>query len=398
MRTEAAVIGAGPAGLIAAEAIARHGFSVEVFEEHERVGYPVHCAGMISVEGFKRLGFMAEPRFHQNTVYGGRVFSADGSCITIRDKKPRAYIIDRGSFDFFLADDALDRGVTINTGKRVDEILLEKEQSTLKVGETMVTPMVTVDAEGALGRLLSRSGIETGQTGVINGFNVEVDVDVDEPDMVEVWFNQEHAKGFFTWVIPLNESRIRCGLGTSRKNGVETLKRFIEKRFQVEAPEDIRGGLICAGGPVSRTVYDGMLLVGDVAGQVKPSTGGGLIIGGLCAGLAGEAVVKALEGDNAHALRNYEEEWRKRYGSELRAMLYARRLLNGLDDERLNRVFHAFIEEGLEEKLNALVMEGDMDMQAGVMRKALTDPAILGSLVRSVGRVALGEILSVLGL
>jgi hypothetical protein len=75
-------------------------------------------------------------------------------------------------------------------------------------------------------------------------------------------------------------------------------------------------------------------------------------------------------------------------------MLALRGLMNGLGDERLNRVLHAFKEEGLQAKAQSLLERGDIDMQAGVIREALTDPAILAALVRSLGRVALGELLS----
>ncbi|MCJ7731515.1 NAD(P)/FAD-dependent oxidoreductase [Candidatus Bathyarchaeota archaeon] len=398
MKTEAAVIGAGPAGLLAAEAISVNGFNVEVFEEHSRVGHPVHCAGMISVEGFKRLGIDLDPVFHQNTVYGGRVFSSDGSCITIRDRKPRAYIIDRGCFDTYLSERAESNGVKINKGIRVERILFKQEAASgLLLDGSEVSSKIVIDAEGARGRLLARSGIDTGQMGVFNGFNVELEVGDVEPDMVEVWFNHETAKELFTWVIPIGENRVRCGLATSRNNGAEALRGFIMKRFRKEAPRSIHGGLVCTGGPVDRTVYPGLMLVGDVAGQVKPTTAGGVVIGGLCARLAGETAVKALGVDSLQLLGEYEREWRRHYGSELQSMLFLRRIMNGVDDERLNRMLHAFIEEGLEEKFTILVEEGDMDMQAEIIKRALTDPVILGALAKSVGRLAVSELFAAFG-
>jgi geranylgeranyl reductase family protein len=399
MKTDAVIIGAGPAGLISAYVISNHGYSLEVFEEHNLVGYPIHCTGMVSVEGFNRLGIKPDPSFHQNTIYGGRIFSSDGSCIKIKDKKPRAYIINRGKFDAFLADRVLNKGGNINLGKRVDKILFKKGRvNSLQIGNSNFSSKIFIDAEGVGGRLLSRSGINTLQKGILNGYNVELEVEIDEPDMVEVWFNQEIAKDFFTWVVPNSESRVRCGLATSRSNGRDALKHFINKRFGVEIPREIHGGLICIGGPISRTVYPGLVLAGDVAGHVKPTTGGGVVIGGLCAKIAGEASVKALEDEYAfYSLDNYEDEWRGLYGSELQAMLYVRNFLNRLDDERICRMFHAFIEETLEEKFTALVMEGDMDMQAGVIKRALTDPAILGSLAKSLGRLVMKEILTAFG-
>ncbi len=353
---------------------------------------------MVSVEGFSRLGIEIKPVFHQNTVFGGRIFSSDGSCITIRDRKPRAYIIDRGRFDAYLAEVAEGNGVNINTARRVDQVIFKDGVATgLRVGGSEIASKITVDAEGVLGRVLSRSGVSTCQVGVLNGFNVEFDVEDIESDMVEVWFNQETSKDFFTWVIPIKENRVRCGLATSSSDGVMALKHFIEKRFNKEPSSTIHGGLVYTGGPVNKTAYPGLLLAGDVAGQVKPTTGGGVVIGGLCAHLAGEFGAKAL-GEDVGVLGEYEREWRRRYGSELQTMLIMRRLVNGLSDDQLNKAVHAFIEEGLDEKFTHLVEEGDMDMQAGIIKRALTDPAILASLARSLGRLVVSEFFSAFGL
>jgi len=367
MKTEAAIIGAGPAGLLAAETISKKGYNVAVFEEHKQIGYPVHCAGMISVEGFKRLGIEPDPVFHQNTVYGGRLYSSDGSCITIKDTKPRAYIIDRGPFDRYLAEQAVDAGADIRLGSRVDEIKFKKRTaSSLKLNHAECKSEVFIDAEGARGRLLPRSGIDTGQQGVYNGFNTELSVESIETDMVEVWFDTEIAKDFFAWVIPIGDNKVRCGLGTSNGNGAEKLKRFVKKRFN-EDVDTIHGGLLCTGGPVDQTSYPNLMLVGDVAGQVKPTTAGGVVIGGLCAKIAADTTVKTLESGKAQFISEYDSIWRARYGSELQTMFFLRSILNSLDNDRVNRVFHAFIEEELEDKFTRLVEDGDMDMQVSAV-------------------------------
>jgi hypothetical protein len=93
-------------------------------------------------------------------------------------------------------------------------------------------------------------------------------------------------------------------------------------------------------------------------------------------------------------LSRYDKLWREKYGSEFRSMLALRGLMNGLGDGLFNRAFQAFGEEGLQAKAQSLLERGDMDMQAGVIREALTDPAILACLIRSLGRVTLGELLS----
>lgn len=391
MRPEAAVVGAGPAGLLAATRIAEHGFSVQVFEEHTTIGEPSHCAGLISVEGLRRLGPRSDPSFHQNTVYGGRIYAPNGECIEVVDSRPRAYVLDRAAFDRHLAERATDKGAELILGQRVEALKLG-EAASLQLGAHTVDPGVIIDAEGPGARLLQAAGHSTGQRGVISGFNVELEgVDLDR-SIVELWFGKRHAQGFFTWVIPTDDDSARCGLA-SRSGGLEALKGFVEKRFGIETPLKIKAGRVCTGGPVRRTVYGKLLLVGDAAGQVKPTTGGGVVLGGLCAGIAGDVASEYISGETRD-LTQYEKRWRKEYGFELRAMLALRRLLNRLSDEQLNRALESFREEDLQFKAQRLLEMGDMDMQSGVIREALTDPALLGALARSLGRLALGELLS----
>ena len=73
MGSDSLIVGAGPAGLLAAKEIASRGFSVKILEEHNRVGVPSHCAGLISVEGLRRIGVEASSRFVQNEIAGGRI-------------------------------------------------------------------------------------------------------------------------------------------------------------------------------------------------------------------------------------------------------------------------------------------------------------------------------------
>ncbi|MBT4321369.1 hypothetical protein HOD50_12180, partial [Candidatus Bathyarchaeota archaeon] len=126
----------------------------------------------------------------------------------------------------------------------------------------------------------------------------------------------------------------------------------------------------------------------------KPTTAGGVVIGGLCSLLAGESASRFLQEGNQSSLDWYEREWRRLYGHELSTMLTLRRLLNGIGDERMSRMFRAFNEEGMGPRIGALIEDGDMDMQAAIIRRAFMDPVLLGVMAKVVGRVLLSEILS----
>ena len=131
---------------------------------------------------------------------------------------------------------------------------------------------------------------------------------------------------------------------------------------------------------------------------MKATTGGGVVVGGLCAQLAGEMAVDALScGDTCWGrLSEYERRWRGLYERELKTMYAARRLLNKMPDERFNRLLASLKGAGLQGVLEDLVSRGDMDMQADIIREAARNPRLLYVLLRGVGVAALRELVSLL--
>ena len=108
MNHDAIIVGAGPAGLITAATIANRGFDVIVLEEHEEVGVPDHCAGLLSSSGLNSLGLKPPNDVIQNTVDGARIFAPSGKSILVERGQREAYVVDRSKFDSWLADKAID--------------------------------------------------------------------------------------------------------------------------------------------------------------------------------------------------------------------------------------------------------------------------------------------------
>ena len=395
MRAEAVVVGAGPAGLIAARELASRGVEVAAYEEHTVIGEPNHCAGILSVEGLERLGVEPSPEFIQHEVKGGVAHSPDGTPIRIVGSRTRAYVVDRGAFDRHLAGQAEDAGAEIILGHRVRGLILREGRVTGVSGaDGPVEAEVIIDCEGVGGLLAKSAGLSPPEKGVLSGINAEVSGVEVEPGIVEVWLGHAVAPGFFAWVAPTGDASARCGLACEGQGSKALLEVFLERRFgEAEHTAPVRWPVL-KGGPVEKTHGDGILLVGDVAGQTKPTTGGGVIFGGLCAVEAAKTVSGALEtGDfSADYLSRYEAAWRGLLGREFSSMLAARRFADGLPDGRMDRLFSSLKASGLEGTLGRLVEEGDMDMQSGVLRSALTDPGMIGVLAGSLGRLALAEL------
>jgi digeranylgeranylglycerophospholipid reductase len=395
VRKEAVVIGGGPAGLLAARELARRGVEVKVFEEHPVIGEPNHCAGILSVEGLQRLDMKPSPDFIQHEIRDGTIYSPNRTAIRIASNRTRAYVVDRATFDRHLADSAQGEGAEIETAHRIRELAVQNDQVVGVIGKAdAIHADVVIDGEGAGGSLTRKLGLPHPLEGVLRGVNVEVSgVDL-EPHMVEVWLGEKLAPGLFAWVIPTGEGTARCGLACSGGDAYERLGGFLRRRFgEVERSEPWRWPVL-TGGPISRTFSNGLLLVGDVAGQTKPTTGGGVILGGLCAIDAGRTAADALEeGDcSASFLGRYERSWRATLGKEFSSMLAARNVMNRIKDERMDRLLDAVKQAGLEDTIEGFVDEGDMDMQSGVLRSALKHPRLLKVLMGSLGKLALMEL------
>jgi digeranylgeranylglycerophospholipid reductase len=103
--------------------------------------------------------------------------------------------------------------------------------------------------------------------------------------------------------------------------------------------------------PLPKTYADRVLVVGEAAGQVKPTTGGGIYYGLLCADIAAEVLHQAfVAGDfSAAILSAYEKKWRARLNRELTIGYWARTLLSRLSNNHIDRLFHRASKKGVPE-------------------------------------------------
>ncbi len=383
MRCDIVVIGGGPAGLIAAQEAASRHCEVVVLEEHHTIGEPDHCAGLLSITGLKRLGLSPEPDVIQHRVSGARIYAPSCESILIERGHREAVVVDRRRFDRWLADRATDSGVRIETDTPVQRLLLDGRSVTgivLRHSRQELTSQVVIDAEG-FRCLLSRT---VGLPPVLPearlpAYQYEMaNADVDE-DVVEMFYGRSLAPGFFAWIIPLGDRRARVGMASTdrtreRLQAAIRHHRVMRKRLANARVERSLGGVVLVGMPIKKTYTAGMMVVGDAAGMVKPTTGGGVVFGGIAARIAGQVAAHAsIEHDSSeNILREYQYRWRTQLMRELRIMHLVQRILTSLPDKGLDSLISDIARFGLIETIRR---EGDMDMQGRVIVNLLRRPS-----------------------
>jgi len=367
---DVAVIGAGPAGSMAAKYAAKSGADTVLLEEHPAVGWPVECAGLLG------LGALVESElpgrsFILREMKGAAIYSPAGNRLDFKAQAPRAYVVDRRLFDRALACEALRAGAEMRLCSPVRRIRRVGDENILSLaGGEAIRASIVISAEGVRGRLARQAGIMPPEV-VLSGAQVEVPFGVEDPESVEVHLGA--APGLFAWVIPTGEESARIGL-CARERGCEHLKRFlrqetIKKRILGSATAINVGGLPLGSPPA--TVAHGLLVVGDAAGQVKPTSGGGIYPGLVAAKIAGGvAAAAALEGDGSvQSLQEYDRIWRANLGRELEIGMRANRMLNRMSAKELDEVVSYLA--GKPRLITTIEEHGDIDRPSRLIVKML---------------------------
>jgi geranylgeranyl reductase family protein len=370
-RYDIVTVGAGVAGCEAALEAGKNNARVLLLEEHPQVGLPSHCSGVVSISGLKLLGLEAHSSFSQKLIHGGRFFPPHGESIEVRKKDPVALILNRMKLDQFLAKQAVAAGVELRAKTRASKFERTADGDVLTLADgSKVASKVVIDASGAGSRLPEQAGLQAPDWGqILPGMQYEL-VDMKEQgDLVELFFGSKRAPGFFAWSIPTGKNSARVGLASKKGNVKKFLDDLLKDQWPKATIDTTKSGSVLVAGPVARCWSPGFIMVGDSAGQVKQTTGGGIVIGGYCGKLAGIAAASAASHNGVEAdrfLRNYDSQWREKFGSDLRKMGLARKLFAGLSDETLDRLFSV-----LRDNVSLIEEEGDMDFQGKIITRIL---------------------------
>jgi digeranylgeranylglycerophospholipid reductase len=387
MTCDVLVVGAGPAGSMAALTAASLGLRTVLLEEHPEVGCPTHCTGKLSVHAFQR--FALPESLIQSPLRAAALYAPDGTVARVRRPTIDSYVVDRDLFDRYLASRASRAGAEVMTGARARTVVRENGRLRVDVDRRdaclSIVASLVIDAEGANPVLPPQLGINPRRT-LVHGLQYEMeDVVLEEEDAPALYFGRDVAPGFFAWLMPIGSGRGRLGLAVDPRQTGRPPLHFLERLMATHpavAPRVTRArvtrklaGRIPILGLRRPTWTAGMLVAGDAAGQVKATSGGGIYFSMLAGEIAARAAARYLGGgpQARGALPAYEAEWNMAFGREVRFTTIVRQTLNRLSDRHLSTVIRALATDA---GLRRTVEEhGDTQYQSRLFRPVLAAAA-----------------------
>jgi len=375
------VIGGGPVGSYTAGRLAGEGHRVLVLERRGGAGGKASCAGIVGQECIQ--AFVIPEAIILRRFNSATLFSPSGRPLHIARPEPQAAILDRDAFDTMLAERAQAAGAEYRFECRALNVATERDRAVTTVihrGKVEAVPSRAVVVAGGFNPgLLERLGF-----GTYRDFTIGAQAEVTAPGLkgVEVYFGAM-APGFFAWLAPTAPPLARAGLLARQRPG-HYLRKWLASLASSGkiASAEVK---ISYGGiplrPLLRTSGERLIVVGDAAGQVKPTSGGGIYYGRLAAESAAATLTRALaEGDlSAKRLAGYERAWRKRLGREIRIGYWARRFYERLDDRQVDRLFDVVRAGGID---TALLRAPDLsfDWHSKTILRLLRYQAVAGIL------------------
>lgn len=330
------IIGAGPAGSYLAYLLAKAGQEVEVFEEHDKIGRPIQCSGVITPEIESMIPLKKE--IIVNKIKKVRFHAPNQKYFDVKIKED--YVFDRGLLDQYVAELASSAGAKYTLNARFQNFEKSDKRLKLKFENKTVETDVLVGADGPHSLVAKSAGLFK-ERKFITGIQARAQADIEDKHLVEIFLGH----GEFGWSIPENEEVARIGVVSEHE-----CKKDFDKIMQRKHAKFLgyQSGLIPLFNPMMKAQDKNVYLIGDAATQVKASTHGGILFSMLAAKSLSRSI---LEG------KNYDFLWKKELGLDLWLNLQIRNTLKRFSEKDLNNLVDLFSQEKLKNILGSHVRD-----------------------------------------
>jgi|TARA_B100001750_G_scaffold127151_1_gene100870 geranylgeranyl reductase family protein len=350
------IAGGSISGLISAREIAKKGYTTLVLEEGFEVGTPDHCGGLVSKSGLDDLGIRPTQKTFDSMINSALIFSPNGKQVEIDSKKQEIIVVNRRELDKQVALQAQQAGAEI----RVKTSFKEKTKHGVRTSVGEIGCKILIDCRGV------SALVNNDRDGVLLSAQYEVYADWIIDGRVEVYFDQIKYPGFFAWIIPTGHGVGKVGVAGREINVSDVIEQFLRSKGKYSTIRKIFAP-IWIKGPIRDFVSKNIVIVGDAAGQSKPTTAGGIYSCGMGGVLAGNAITKYLETNEYFQLQQYQKSWHNKFGKEFEKQRKARKILEKVDNKIVNMIFDRITPEIVSEISN----KDDFDFHATSIVKLL---------------------------
>ena len=346
------VVGAGPAGAMAAKAVAEAGYSVVVYEKGP-LKREKPCGGGVSDRVEKEFNLNPEDPFWDRVCRGIFLCSPQNKSVCLVDKAGRkGYLVMRKTFDSYLVEKAQEKGVTFVENTYVEPFVKEGIVNGVKTKDETIESDIVIACDGTPSGFAQKLGIYTGTAynqAATYQYQMEMDnQDIDEKigDNMEIYFGHKWVPYGYTWIFP-KQGVVTVGTGTwlyaMRERNInlkKCLDTFIKehpvaseklKNAEILYPQSAMMGF---RGIVRSLYLDNFMIAGDAAGFVSVPTGEGIYYSMVSGQIAGETAAEALQAHNTTRtfLKKYKKRITKKIGTDMKWGYWLRRLV--MDKEK----------------------------------------------------------------
>jgi digeranylgeranylglycerophospholipid reductase len=346
-----AVVGGGPAGLSAAYSAAKGGAKVILFEKDESIAHSIRTSGVSWISEMERLGI---PSKFYNPIRNYR-FIAPSNDVLITGNVSKSCVLDIRATYQHLAFLAAKEGAQIMVKSNVIDVIKDGyrvagiKASTPK-GKLTVRSTLVIDASG----FSTSVGRKAGVAGQWKRYGVGAEYEcycegIDSTTWV-LMVGQKYSEAGYAWIFPLSTNRVRIGVGIGRPESkaepLENLHKIIEKRFKPLdevrdgniQPIELHYGFIPNEGVRRNSIVDGLIMVGDSAGQSNPLVLEGIRYAIEFGRLAGKVGADSLsQNSDRESLLEYERLWKAKVESKIQSALKVQMRWLGLTDEEWDK-------------------------------------------------------------
>ena len=351
------IVGAGPAGLMAARHLSKANMNFLVIDSKKEIGKPLRCGEGIREKEFLEFFKHKNYSFIENLVTEHEVIYKK----FIRRFKENFFQLNRTKFEKWLAKNL---GKKLKLGTACKDIKIKKNNAEVITSKGIFKTRMVILANGCNFELQKKFGLVRKRPNIVVGYGGIYRINKINPNKFYYFFDDRYLG--YLWIFPKSNNLANIGFGAANvKNPGKVLRELLGK-FGIKGKQLVQYvGIIPCLGPINKTYYDRLLVCGTAAGHVYAGTGEGIYYALKSGQIAAQTATKAVEKNrfDTSFLKRYEKEWKKTFGKQMKAgIIFADLLYLGFKFKRLKELF----KQPTEKELRAMIIKGEIPFRARI--------------------------------